>query len=361
MRFFVALAAVLVISAAADEITLSFEKGENLTDASVNFAYRNATSKIFDVPLVDKVLGWVSLSADAFANPSEIKASADAMIGIGIPPTAITVPFGILAYANGTASVKVDLKSFLQSLISTTPELDAKFKGGVIAMAAISLQECDDMGKAISNIVPLNAPNADACSPKELHGDGENLDAITCTYSPSGNSGTVTITYITSKIAGILGYGYTPVSPRSLEMIIEVKNFHFSDKKSGHVRLNLGFLTASGEGSIDGNSDVVRRSGHDDLYISASQYAIVDNKRKEVKVNISSGSTGFTGIAELILNAALGGKMNAQIAHVDFPVGVDSFIYDPAVGVGSQVYQAGASTTVLSVLVVLVSIFVYLF
>jgi len=187
-----------------------------------------------------------------------------------------------------------------------------------------------------------------------------NLNGITCTYSPSGNKADVTITYVTSTKAGIMKYGYTPVSPRSLEMIIEVADFDLSSKKN-HIRLSLGLLTASGAGSVEGNANIVHREGEDDLYAAASAYAVIDGKRKSVDVTVKSGADGLDSTSKLILNAALGGNIDAQIAYVDFPAGEDSFVYDPACGAGKDVYKAGASSVALSVLVALVCALLYLF
>jgi len=361
MRAFFVVAAIAVAAfATASDITLDFEAGANLTNADADFSFRFTNTNAISVPAVANVMTWTSVSIDANGASSEAKASADVMFGLGVLPGVVNFPFGILAYANGTAAVDAKIADFARNLIAPFgASLDATFKGGVIGMAALGLQELDSDDKIVKEVL-LNAPVTSPCVAKEIHGDDGNLNGLACTYSPIASSAQVTVTYVTSKKAGIMKYGNTPVSPRSFEMIIEVAGFPLSDKKN-HVRLNLGLLTASGAGSVDGSANVVHRDGQDDLYVAASQYAVIDGKRDEVKVTVKSGAQNLDTISQAILNVALGGSIDAQIAHVDFPAGATDFVYDPACGAGKDVYEAGASTVALSVLVALVCALLYLF
>jgi len=303
---------------------------------------------------------WTSVSVDASTASAAAKASADVMFGLGVLPGVVNFPFAILAYANGTAAVDANIESFAKSLISLNPTLDATFKGGVIGVAALGLQEMDADNKAVGSVITFNTPVTSLCTKKDLSGDQDNLKGITCTYSPAGTAAEVTVTYVTSKRAGIMKYGYTPVSPRSLEMIIEVSGFKLSNDKN-HARLVLGLLTASGAGQVDGSANVVHREGQEDLYIAASTRAVIGGDNTEVNVNIKSGANSLDTISEAILKIALGGSIDAQIANVDFPAGEESFVYDPALGAGKDVYEAGASTVALSVFAALLCALLYLF
>jgi len=362
MRTFFVVAAVLVaVFATGSDVTLDFEGGVNLTNADADFSFRfTNTNALTNIPVVPDVLTWTSLSIDASAANDSAKASADVMFGLGVHPSAVTFPFAILAYASGKAAVDANIQTFAKNLIAANPKLDATFQGGVVAMAALSLQEVDADNKPVGKLVPFTTTLLDPCHAEELHGDSGNLNGIVCTYSPANTDAKVTITYVTSAKAGILKYGETPVSPRSLEMIIEVSGFTLSDNKN-HIRMDLGLLTASGAGSVEGSANVVHREGQEDIYVAASTHAVIDGKRAEVEVSVKSGADDLDTFTEAVLKAALGGSIDAQIAHVDFPAGETSFVYDPACGSGSNVYEAGASSLALSALVALVCALLYLF
>jgi len=358
MRAYVVLAVLVAVALASSDVDVKLDAHANLTDAAANFAFRYTGN--FPVPTgVLNLLAWTSVSVDAAAATQEAKASADAMVGIGFLPGTVNAPFSLLVYGNGTAAVDVNAATFAQGLIGG--KLDAAFKGGVVAMAALGMQEFDPDNKPVGKLVTLEAPVFSPCIPKIKEDDDKNVYIYTCTYSPDDTSADVTTTYVTSKIAGILEYGQTPVSPRSFEMIIEVENFNLKDKKN-HVRMFFGLLTASGAGSVEGNANVVHRGeGQDDLYVAASKYAVVDGDRVDVTVEVASGANTADAKTMAVLKAALGINIDAQIATVDFPAGATSFVYDPVVGAGAEVYQAGASTAVLSLLVLLVSVLIYLF
>jgi len=357
--------AAIAIAALASSVDLEFEGGANLTNAGADFSFRYSDTMTVTVPSIVKVvlpipdyLEWHSLSIDAKTASTEAKAKADAMFGFGLLPSSVNPPIGILAYGSGEGALNVDVASFAKNLISLNPSLDAHFSGGVVAMAALDMRECDPENKTVGAIIPFISKG---CSGDEISGDNKNLVGLTCTYTPQGTDAKVVVTFITSKRAGILEYGNTPVSPRTLEMVVEVKGFPLSDKKN-HVRMDIGLLTASGAGSVEGSANVVHREGQEDLYIAASTKAVVDGKKANVDVTIQSGNADL-GSTEIkgILNIALGGNIDAQIAHVDFPAGATDFIYDPAVGSGKDVYEAGASTIALSALVALVCALLYLF
>jgi hypothetical protein len=334
-----------------------------LTNADADFKFRYSTTLTPDFGFA-KFLLWSSGSVDAHAANSTAKSSADIMLGIGVQPTAVTLPFTILAYGSGEAALNVDVTSFAKNLIPQAGKgsLDGNFQGGVIAMAALGMQEYTPDNKPVGDYIPfvLNPLKA-ICEGEDLNGDDGNITGSVCSWKPNLlKSMKITSTYVTSKKAGILKYANTPVSPRSYEMIIEVENFDLSDDKN-HVRMDVGLLTASAAGKLEGNANVVHREGKEDLYVAVSGHAVVEGENADVDVSIKSGATGLSGFAEAALSVALGGNIDAQIAHVDFPAGAKNFVYDPAVGAGRDVYEAGASSVALSLLVALVCALLYLF
>jgi hypothetical protein len=258
-------------------------------------------------------------------------------------------------------------------LVTGQQSFDANFAASVVGMAALHMQEVDANNKAVGDRIYLR-PKADFVS-KKLGGDTESVTGLTCTFKAvkynalsvaDETSAEVTLTYFTSKQAGILSYGDTPVSPRSFETVIEIKNFPLSDAKN-HVRMDLGFLAVTAGLDVSGKAtEVIHHEGYDDVYVAASTKAVVGNDKVDVKVEIAADGDADVGdIFKGILKAALGASFDTHIAHVDFPAGAKDFIYDPALGAGkTTVYEAAgdsAATAALSLLVLLISVLVYLF
>jgi len=352
---FAALAVIALADSAA--VSLGFVGGENLTNAEADFSFRFSSVNTVDLYFA-QLLAWSSVSVDLATANESAKAAADVMLGIGGMPTSVNVPFAFLAYGSGEGAVDLSLTSFLSNLFAPiSAKIDSNFAGGVVAMAALGMQEYDPDDKAVGKYVSF----AHGCSSSdELSGDSGNLKGLSCVLSPSGTSAKVTVTYVTSKKAGILEYGHTPVSPRSYEMVIEVKDFPLTDDKN-HVRLDVALITASGAGDIEGNANVVHREGKEDIYAVASEYAVIDGKRKEIDLKVESAAYDLGLSAEALLKVALSGTIDVRVAQVNFPAGAKNFVYDPAVGAGCNVYEAGASTVALSLLIAVLCALALLF
>jgi len=364
MRAVVVLALIAAVVLADSEISFDFVSGENLTDAKADFKFRyqNAMmipipSDYIPIPLPTSIFLWTSVSVDASAADSKALANADALAGIAFPPNKGFFPVGIVGYGTGKAAAEAkftDYKSMMNFIVKG--EFKGDFDAGVVAMAGLYLQEFTSKGDAAGSPVFLTVAD-ESCKPEAIKED--EIKGMTCTMTPKGTDAKITVTYVTSEKAGILKYGYTPVSPRSMEMIIKVDGFKLSDKKN-HIRLVLGLLTASGKGEVEGNAKVIKNENKDDVYVAASEYAVIDDKRVQVDLSIKSGHEEL-GSVEAMLSATLGGSLDTQLVNVDFPAGEESFIYDPAAGSGSNVYLAGASTAALSLLAALVCAFLFLF
>jgi len=358
--FILAAVAALALAGGEVEVKLSLDGNLNLTDADEHFSFRYVDTTSLTAL---GVLGFSSASVKADVD-DDAKASADAMIGFGmLPISSLLCPFGVLAYGSGKAAVDFDWKD----MNWMKPSFAGKLKGGIVAMAAYGMQEVDEDGKDVGDFIKFNSPVVPLdrrCYPSKISGDDDNLIGLSCRYKPLGEGVGVTATLVSSKVAGIMEYGHTPVSPRSYEMIIAIDDFDFKDKKKNHVRMYFGLYTLSGEGEIEGESYVGKNEeGGDDLYLAMSRYAVVEGDRTKVEVNIRSGSADGKISADVntAISAVLGAKFDMRIATVDLPVGAKNFIYDPAMGVGENVYDAGASTIALSALAALICALVALF
>jgi len=368
MRAVVVLAIVAAIAFAEVDMNLTFIPGENLTTA-FNFRWlKNSMTKtpkrIFpaerNITLPEYVYLWSSASVNVNLTPTSISGDANAMVCFAFLPSAAVYPFANLAYAAGNTATRVDPRDFLTSIANM--QTSSIFKGGAVAMAALSVEELDSDGVATGNKADFRS---DTCVPREIN-DGS-IKGMTCTMTTETSPAEITITYITSSQAGILKYGETPVSPRSIEMIIEVDGFALTNRRN-HARLNIALLTRNGVLTVEGNAIQIEKDS-EIVYSAVSNYAIIDGKVEEVKVSFSSQLLILDENSAATLNATLGVDYSYKIAHIDFPAGVQSFVYDPALGSGPVVYGTytprinfnSANTAVLSALVVLICSLLLLF
>ena len=347
MRAFIALALLAAVAFADGSLEMSFVAGKNLTNVEGDFKFRY--SKTVALPGVP-VMGWVSTSVDADVADEKAKAKADVILGVGV----LSPPAAMAAYASGNGAIELDLGNIASGIVAGS--LDAKFQASAVAVSVPFIEEVDKDGNVVKSYAVVFS-----CIPGSKKEEGE-VTYVSCSGKQLGSlSGPeFTVTYVTSKVGGILKYGQTPVSPRSFEMIVEGKNFKLQSEEN-HLRAKVALITASGKGNVKGAAQVRKVDGTE-VYAAASSYVVVDGER--VKVDVSVKSETFNPPAEIsgkLLEAAFGGEFDARIASVDFPAGKTNFIYDPAVGAGSNVYKAGASTAVMSFFVVLVCALLALF
>jgi len=363
---------IAVAAFAESEAKFQLIEGENLTNAAIDFNYRWQYSEVLNIsltiPMVSlpkKAFVWTSGSVDAHAANASAMANANGLASIALPPTDTLIPMAALGYGTGEASVKIDLSNLLEKELSGQGV--AVLKGGMVGIAAISLQEMKPDGTAANKRKLMKG----ACDAQEIK-DGS-VTGMTCTMYQDEMK--ITITYVSSTEAGVLNYANTPVSPRSVDMIIEVDGFPLTDDNN-HARLDFALVTGNGMMSVEGNASVIVKN-NERVYAALSSHCIVNNKIEAVTVTINASGdiSAVDAFSQLILDYVIDGNLTGNIAHVDFPAGVRSFVYDPAAGAGTVVYDAepkeqpvvpptptGASSTVaLSLLAALVCALLFLF
>jgi len=339
--FAIVVAAVL---ASKDDITLSYKQGSNLTDAATNFAYRtiNNNWKKWSYMGVDvHVFTWHSTSVSAEATDEE-KESGNAIIGFGMFPSEGDgwwpfPPFALVSVGDGKDTIDVDLNDFTDK-VSGSKEIKNGFKGNFMAMYHLNIQEYTPAGKKVTEASFQHK----GCKPSEVVDENGNIKAYSCTYDL--DKGKATLTYLSSKYAGVLTYGAGPLSPRTLEHIIEIQDFPLSSEEN-HLCMRLGLFSPS-KSVVEDNVNVIHREDHDDVYIALSKYARVNGINKDVQVQIKSESFSLETVPDKIIPNAVGSGKNAMkyVAYIDFPANVTSFIYDPAFGAGKNVYDACPNT-----------------
>jgi len=330
------LALVAAAALAESQAKFEFIPGKNLTDASAKFTFRWQTGVMYDFPaspnplitFPEKAFLWTSGSVDASATPASALATANAMVSIAIPPSDSLVPMAALGYGVGEAAAKAQAASILRGML--TGQGAGVFQAGLVGVAALALSEVKPDGTPTGNVIPLRG----ACTPQEIK-DGD-IAGLTCTQSLQ--SCQVITSFVTSKQAGILKYAANPVSPSSMEMILDVRDFPLKDDKN-HVRLDIALITAVGEGELKGNASIKKVEG-EDVYAGVSAQFVSNNGIYDADVSVVSDLNGVDTLAKATFSAIFGANFTGKIAHVDFPEGARFFTYDPAVGAGANVYEA---------------------
>ena len=328
---------------------LNFIEGRNLTNAKNDFKYRY-TSKDRDSnsPLV----GWASASVDRTTATGKELSEADMIMAFGVLPVNVP-PFALVVYGTGKDAVEQSLPTVMAGLAAG--KLGAQFKESAVGVSVQRIEEIDARG----NTVKMHSLKYRSTT----GGEGSNGKASYVLHEGPLTSGpTVAVSFITTVESGIITYGEAPVSPRSFEMVVEGKNFVLQAPEN-HLRAELVFFVGSGKDDVLDDAQVLRVNGTD-VYAAVASHVLVDGKRVDAPVSSRSSCPYNMPPDDLfvkILGAAFDHAPSTRCVSVDFPVGATNFIYDPAVGAGTIVYKAAASTAVLSLLVVLVSALLALF
>jgi len=336
MRAVFVLAVIAAAALAESQTKFEFLPGKNLTDASANFVFRWQKGVMWDFPaspnpiitFPEKAFLWTSGSVDVSATPSSALATANAMVSIAMPPTGSLVPMAALGYGVGEAAARAQAASVVSGML--TGQGAGVFQAGLVGVAALALSEVKPDGTSAGNVMSLQG----ACTPQEIK-DGD-VAGLTCTQTHDACK--VTVTFVTSAQAGILKYAANPVSPRSMEMILDVNGFPLKDEQN-HVRLDIALIVAEGEGELKGNASIKKIEG-EDVYAGVSTQFVSGNGIYEADVSVVSGLPGVDMIANATFRSIFGANFTGKIAHIDFPAGEKNFVYDPAVGSGSNVYEA---------------------
>jgi len=336
MRAVFVLAVIAAAALAESQAKFEFIPGKNLTNASANFVFRWQKGMMWDFPaspnplitFPEKAFLWTSGSVDASITPSSALATANAMVSFAVPPSASLLPMAALGYGVGEAAAKAQAASIVSGMLMGQGA--GVFQAGLVGISALALSEVKPDGTSAGNVIGLRG----ACTPEEIK-EGD-IAGLTCTQTHDACN--VTVTFVTSAQAGILKYAANPVSPRSMEMILDVNGFPLKDEQN-HVRLDIALIIAEGEGELKGNASIKKIEG-EDVYAGVSTQFVSENGIYEADVNVVSGLPGVDILTNATFRSIFGSNFTGKIAHIDFPAGAKNFVYDPAVGSGSNVYEA---------------------
>jgi len=243
---------------------------------------------------------------------------------------------------------------------------------GFVASVYISLEEVTPQGN-VSQTIQLKSMSWSMESKNT--GDGGLRYATflgTLSSQPSLN---IRVTYIVSDVVGVLNVTGAPVvTPKSLESIIQIDNFTYTDTQNS-LRLNIGVGSATSSVQAQANVvQIVAGDGQSAAFFSVSSVAEVDGRVSPVQIAArvaaqGSASFGNSNVAGQV-NARYEGNADFKILSATFPAGAAHIVLDPAIGAGapppaiqtagtpsSSGDQSGVGTVVPSLFLLLAALF----
>ena len=302
---------------------------------------------------------WVSAAGEGSLLNHSAGVTADLIAGFHVP--GFTAPFlgscppmTFGTYISGKSTI--DPEYFVNAIVDG---LSGEGSDGVIGFAVTGVLEVDSEGKIVDGISFAQQWSESA----EIEGTPEGVH-VNKSSIPGLTKAKITEYVVLSESAGYLKFGKTPVSPNSLENIIEINDYQYQDPKN-HLELVFVSVAITGEGKGEAEAQITFNKIAEDFstYVALKAEVTADGKSVAAKATIVKedelqDAYKFVGMVKDAISGAFSGRGSASFDYrrIPFPAGAKSIIFDPAIGAGKNVYSS-ASTVVLSVLAVLLAIF----
>lgn len=326
-----AVLALAAVAAMAAEVDYSF--AGNLSNADADFKFR-----FTEVYKFDEALGWVAGSVDA--KTADKQAQANANMVAGVATTYLGAPVIISFYVKGQAELSLMEMAAIAEKVQQRQSIGAGYQYGMMGLAILEVQEVDGNGIAIKNHSLISKDWKSLTSHC-----GEYQQGKVYAYSTETKDGNdLKVSFTTANVAGVLKYANAPVSPSSLEVILENKGLKLSDKNN-RFRVKVALFSYTRSKSFSGGAMLCQAADGEQVYAAVSGKVEVDGQVVEASIKFDENgqidpSLDFSNL--------FGSNYAMTMAYVDFPKGEENFIYDPSVGVGRVVYDGSATTAVLS-------------
>lgn len=370
MRSIFLLALVVLAAVASEEPTIGYltDKGLNLTNPE-RFPYRVTVNEKIVFSKADNPTQALFTTS----NFKGAEASTDDMVVGGIVSGVVIFDnrFAVVPPTVGGIHYPGKYNLTARQLASAIFKGQADVMKRILGVSLLGVIEYDNKNVPV-RFIPFNV-SATAenrwSNITAIPTEDESLSAYTL-YYPAGNSGNFRVTAVASRVAGVLKYGYAPVSPKSLTYLVEIDNHMYLDPN-----YHLGLVTMEAikqhEGVISKNRTFrYERDTPSKLYNYASlpQYAVADDKL--VFCEIDQGKPYYrVSVDADTMNVVNGMLFNSEMltnfATIHFPANAQHIIYNFAVGNEEIVHDCinpevvpygGASTLVLSAFALLVAL-----
>jgi len=360
MRSFVVFAVLAAACVFADS---EWDLDGNFTSKNLEeFKFRVSTIEMIDeviqsyVPL--KGLSWVSVAGEGSVLNHTAGVTADLIAAFHAPGYAMAMvggypPMTFGTYVSGQSTF--DSKYFVKAIASG---ISGEGSAGFIGFAVPGVMEVDPEGKIVGGI--SFAQVWDVLS--KVEGTPESVKVYKSTI-PGESKASITEYVVLSESAGYLKIGKTPVSPNTLENIIEINNYTYADPKN-HLELVFVSIAVLGEGKASETQITATELAEGlSTYVALKAEVTADGKSVAAEATftkedeLQDGYKFISMVKTLIANAfAARGTASFDYRRIPFPAGAKNIIFDPAIGAGKNIYNS-ASSVVLSVLAVLLAVF----
>jgi hypothetical protein len=227
--------------------------------------------------------------------------------------------------------------------------LDVNTAKGFIAHSYTTLIETDPSGNtvAISSLRHSLLPTGLQYVVSDTDTNG-GLQWITLTGTDLGEPWTFSLTFLVSKVVGVVNVGDAVVSPKSLETIVSIQNWKYKDPKN---QLNLVMGVATGSSSIQDGQLLVSGTGDDKVYFKLAKSAVINGNKQGVTISSfkeSDISTNFNDNIKAQVQGKFQKNYDVKLVTVTFPANAADIVYDPSVGAGDVPPAATSSSSTLT-------------
>jgi len=328
----------VTLSSSAPEIIFNRTEGMNMTNTSDIFFYRNAT--ISTVSYKTPVNG-VFATNNKWTEPYNIVGSGVVAGDISFNQYSFTVPPSILGfYSFGQKTIEPDELARM-IYYGTKNNVTMSF----LTLMLMGIAEYKNDG-SIVDFIPFNvtaSPGKPGWSEfVKLSETNEGVSAYTTTYKSPGHI-EFRLTVIGSDYAGVLTYGWVPVSPSSTSYVLEINNYPY---KSTETHLGLVFSTSLRRNQgVFGRNMTVRVYDYDKVlsYVSFPEYVWADGNLVQADVSPPQSKfskvsmpTDMSDLMSLFLYQE-NGLVRYHVVH--FPKTALDIVYGISVGGGDPIHR----------------------
>lgn len=178
-------------------------------------------------------------------------------------------------------------------------------------------------------------------------GVNNELKYITLTGGIQNQPWSVALTFIVSDVVGVIDKADAVVTPKSLESIVEIKDWNYKDSAN---TLTLVVAAATGEVSVKGSALVSGGDADDDqVYFALAKKAVVGGKKEDVHISHYADADFDATFAnpnfKFQIQGVYGSKSSCKLVRVTFPAGASDILYDPTIGAGAVAESHGGESS----------------
>jgi len=325
---------------------VSFSTSANLTSqqAGASLFFRSVT---FGENLADDLVWFKSVEVSETAQSGAATRTADGIVGVATCVSGLTPPTTFVGYFESSTDASYDATSGLTSISGS------RVAAGVATVYA-SVAEMDPNNNVVNTVALSTATYGDASVGVDSTGHLHYAVWTASSVSLSTFSFNVKFAVAVSEIAGVLSVGGAPITPKSVEAVLEIHDIVYTTP-GNHVRLSVYTAAASANSTFSVMTDdtILSGSGDSQVFIHFSGQAVINGTYSgEVTLGGITETTTSThhitdlgnGLLQDLLTANTANHIDVRLVTIDFPAYAVNVSYDPATGFDGTLYDGGSSS-----------------